>query len=423
MQDPSKLTATQVIRLMQDGRLRAEELMEACLDRIAARESAVRAFAWFEADAAMRAAASAHPGPLHGVPIGVKDIIDTADMPTEHGSTIWRGWRPRADAASIAWAKAMGGVILGKTVTTEFATRRPGPTANPHRLSHTPGGSSSGSAAAVADCFVPLAFGTQTGGSVIRPAAYCGVVGFKPSFGLINRAGMKIMSDSLDTIGVMARSIADCALLTSVVSDADLGDPDAKPDRAPRIGLCRSPYWDKALPETKALFEGVARALARAGASLAECELPERYARLGAAQPIVVTRENARSMGWELSHHRGEISPVLLDRLESGLAHSGEAVAGAYATLAEAQQDFPAVIEGFDVLVTPSAPGQAPEGLDWTGDQVFNFIWTSLHVPCVTVPAGLGPDGLPLGIQIVGRQGEDRATLAWARFVADAVVA
>src|ERR1700733_4002348 len=193
MQDPSRLTATEVMRLMQDGRLRAEELMEACLDRIAAREGVVRAFAWFEADAAMRAAASARPGPLHGVPIGVKDVIDTADMPTEHGSTIWRGWRPRADAASIAWAKAMGDVILGKTVTTEFATRQPGPTANPHRLSHTPGRSSSGSAAAVADCFVPLAFGTQTGGSVIRPAAYCGVVGFKPSFGLINRAGMKIM--------------------------------------------------------------------------------------------------------------------------------------------------------------------------------------------------------------------------------------
>ena len=330
MQDPSRFTATEAVRLIKGGRLRVEVLMEACLDRIAAREDVVHAFAWFDASAAKRAAASARPGPLHGLPIGVKDVIDTADMPTEHGSVIWRGWRPRADAASVAWAKAMGSVILGKTVTTEFATRRPGPTANPNRLSHTPGGSSSGSAAAVADYFLPLAFGTQTGGSVIRPAAYCGVVGFKPSFGLINRTGMKIMSDSLDTIGVMARSVADCALLTGAVAGVDLGDPDVKPGRAPRIGLCRSPCWDKALPETEALFERLTRALGRAGARLAECELPEPYGRLAAAHPIVMNRESARAMGWELAHHRGEISAVLQDRLEFGLAQSDEAIAEAY---------------------------------------------------------------------------------------------
>ena len=421
MQDPSRFTATEAVRLIKEGRLRVEALMEACLDRVAAREDVVHAFAWFDAGVAKRAAASARPGPLHGLPIGVKDVIDTADMPTEHGSVIWRGWRPRADAASVAWAKAMGGVILGKTVTTEFATRRPGRTANPSRLSHTPGGSSSGSAAAVADYFLPLAFGTQTGGSVIRPAAYCGVVGFKPSFGLINRTGMKIMSDSLDTIGVMARSVADCALLTGAVAGVDLGDPDVKPGRAPRIGLCRSPCWDKALPETEALFERVTRALGRAGARLVECELPQPYGRLAAAHPIVMNRESARAMGWELAHHRDEISAVLQDRLEFGLAQSDEAIAEAYATLAETQQAFPVLTEGLDVLVTPSAPGQAPQGLDWTGDPVFNFTWTSLHVPCVTVPAGIGPDGLPLGIQIVGRKNEDRATLAWARFVADAV--
>ena len=421
MQDLSRLTATEAVRLFNTGRLKAEALMEACLDRIAAREAEVRAFAWFDADAARRAAASAHPGPLHGLPIGVKDVIDTADMPTDYGSTIWRAWRPRADAACVAWAKANGGVILGKTVTTEFATRRPGPTANPHRLSHTPGGSSSGSAAAVADFFVPLAFGTQTGGSVIRPAAYCGVVGFKPSFGLINRTGMKIMSDSLDTIGVMARSVADCALFAGSVAGVDLGDPDVKPGRAPRIGLCRSPSWHKALPETEALFDNVSQALARAGANLAECELPAPYARLATAHPVLMCSESARSMGWELTHHRREISEILLDRLESGLAQSQEAIAAAQATFAETQRDFPAVTENFDVLVTPSAPGQAPEGLHATGDFAFNFIWTSLHVPCVTVPAGTGPGGLPLGIQIVGRQGEDRATLAWARYVADAV--
>jgi Asp-tRNA(Asn)/Glu-tRNA(Gln) amidotransferase A subunit family amidase len=270
---------------------------------------------------------------------------------------------------------------------------------------------------------VPLAFGTQTGGSVIRPAAYCGVVGFKPSFGLINRTGMKIMSDSLDTIGVMARSVADCALFAGAAAGVDLGDPDVKPGRAPRIGLCRSPSWHEALPETEALFDRVTQALARAGANLAACELPEPYARLATVHPIVMCCESARAMGWELAHRRSEISEMLLDRLEFGLAQSTEAVAAAHATFAETQRDFPAVTEGFDVLVTPSAPGQAPEGLHSTGDAAFNFIWTSLHVPCVTVPAGMGPNGLPLGIQIVGRQGEDRATLAWARYVANAVAA
>ena len=201
----------------------------------------MRAFAWFEADAARTAAGDRPPGPLHGLPVGVKDVLDTADMPSEYGSPIWQGWRPRADAAAVAWARAAGAVVMGKTVTTEFATRKPGPTTNPANAAHTPGGSSSGSAAGVAAGFFPLAYGTQTAGSVIRPAAYCGVVGYKPSFGTISRIGMKIMSDSLDTVGVMARSVADCALFAGAVSGRDLGDPDAKPDRAPRIGICRSP--------------------------------------------------------------------------------------------------------------------------------------------------------------------------------------
>ncbi len=195
MQDPARLTATEAARLIREGKLSATDLMEACLARIAAREPEVRAFAWHDAEAARRCAASARPGPLHGLPIGVKDVLDTADMPSEYGSPIWRGWRPKADAAAVAWARAAGGVAMGKTVTTEFATRKPGPTGNPHNLQHTPGGSSSGSAAGVADCFFPLAYGTQTAGSVIRPAAYCGVVGYKPSFGMINRFGMKLMAE------------------------------------------------------------------------------------------------------------------------------------------------------------------------------------------------------------------------------------
>ena len=395
--------------------------MEACLARIAEREPAVRAFAWFDADAARRGAADARPGPLHGLPIGVKDVLDTADMPSEYGSPIWRGWRPRADAAAVAWARHAGAVVVGKTVTTEFATRKPGPTGNPHNLKHTPGGSSSGSAAGVADGFFPLAYGTQTGGSVIRPAAYCGVVGYKPSFGMINRFGMKLMSENLDTVGVMARSVADCALFAGAVAGRDLGDPDARPERAPRIGICRSPAWDKALPETQALLGRVASALARAGASVVDRELSPGVAAIEAAHPIVVNHESARALGWELANARDQISEGLRERLEFGLSRTEAAVAEAHAVFGSAQRAFPACMEDLDALVTPSAPGQAPAGLESTGDPAFNLIWTALHVPCVTVPAGAGPDGLPLGIQIVTRIGEDRQALAWAQWVAAAI--
>jgi Asp-tRNA(Asn)/Glu-tRNA(Gln) amidotransferase A subunit family amidase len=422
MQDPSRLTATAAAGLIRNGRLHPKELMEACLARIAAREPTVRAFAWLDPPAARKAATSARSGSLHGLPIGVKDVLDTSDMPSEYGSPIWRGWRPRADAAAVAWARAAGAIVIGKTVTTEFATRKPGPTTNPARATHTPGGSSSGSAAGVADFFFPLAFGTQTAGSVIRPAAYCGVVGFKPTFGLINRAGVKLMSDSLDTVGVIARSVADCPLFAGAVAAADLGDLGQIPPRPPCIGLCRSPSWDHAAPETVALFAEVAARLGRAGASLADRELPEPIPRLVAAHPIVMNAESARAMGWELAHARAEISAELLERLEFGLAQSPAALADARAIFVESRRAFPASMEGLDILLTPSAPGEAPEGLGSTGDPVFNFLWTSLHVPCVTVPAGTGPRGLPLGIQIVGPAGEDRATLAWAAWV-EAVLA
>jgi Asp-tRNA(Asn)/Glu-tRNA(Gln) amidotransferase A subunit family amidase len=421
MSDLARLTATDAARRIRDGELRPEALMEACLDRIAQREPAVRAFAHFDPDQARRAAARAQPGPLHGLPVGVKDVLDTADLPSEYGSPIWRGWRPRADSAPAAWARAAGGVVIGKTVTTEFATRKPGPTANPRGLGHTPGGSSSGSAAGVADCFFPLAYGTQTAGSIIRPAAYCGVVGYKPSFGLINRNGMKIMSDSLDTVGVMARSVADCALFAGAVSGRDLGDPDRHTGAAPRVGLCRSPTWEHAAPETQALFAGIAASLRRAGALVSDRELPAPIAALTTAHPVVMNHESARALGWELTNARDGISEGLRERLDFGLSRGEEEVTAAYATFAAAQAAFPGVTGGLDILVTPSAPGQAPAGLEWTGDPAFNFIWTSLHVPCVTVPAGEGPDGLPLGIQIVGRAGEDRAVLAWAQWVAAAI--
>lgn len=413
MPDPADLTATAALRDMAAGRLSAPALLEACLARIALREPEVRAMAFIDP----AAIEPPRPGPLHGIPLGVKDVLDTADMPTGYGSEIWEGHRPRADAAPVAWARAAGAVVPGKTVTTEFATRRPGPTTNPHNAAHTPGGSSSGSAAGVAAGYFPLAYGTQTAGSVIRPAAYCGVVGFKPSFGTVNRHGMKLMSESLDTIGVMARSVADCALLTQAVSGLDCGDPE-QAVAPPRIGLCWAGMQDRAAPETVALMERAAAVLSRAGAVVTAWAPPPAMAGLEAAQGVVMNAESARAMGWELLARRERLSAGLREKLEGGLAEGAAALAEARATFRRAQDGFPHAMEGVDVLLTPSAPGEAPAGLGWTGDPCFNLLWTALHVPCVTVPAGQGPSGLPLGIQVVGRFGADRAVLAWAQWVA-----
>jgi Asp-tRNA(Asn)/Glu-tRNA(Gln) amidotransferase A subunit family amidase len=419
--DLISLTATEAARRIHAGRLDPVDLLAAYLDHIALREPAVRAFEYFDPDQIRPSAASVRPGPLQGIPVGIKDVLDTADMPSQYGSPIWQGWRPKADAAPVAWARNAGAIVVGKTVTTEFATRRPGPTMNPADPAHTPGGSSSGSAAGVGAGLFPLAYGTQTAGSVIRPAACCGVGGYKPTYGMISRSGMKIMSDSLDTIGTMARSVADCALFAGAVSSRDLGDPDTRPTQAPRIGICRSPTWDAAAPETHVLLARVTEALSRAGAHVTDRELPSNFNALIDAHPIVMNSESARALGWELAQHPDQISEGLRERLEWGLSQPQSALDIAYKVFDSTQRAFPDALDGLDVLVTPSAPGEAPKGLHWTGDPAFNFIWTSLHVPCVTVPAGTGPNGLPLGIQVVGRQGDDRAVLAWARWVEAAV--
>jgi Asp-tRNA(Asn)/Glu-tRNA(Gln) amidotransferase A subunit family amidase len=395
--------------------------MEACLARIAQRDSTIHAYAHLDPAQARANAAAAQPGPLHGIPIGIKDVLDTADMPSQYGSPIWTGWRPKADSAPVAAAKAAGAVVAAKTVTTEFATRHPGPTANPANPGHTPGGSSSGSAAAVADCQLPVAFGTQTAGSIIRPAAFCGAVGYKPSFGLINRNGMKIMSDSLDTVGLITRSVADCAYVTAALTGRDLGDPDAKPERGPGVGICRTWHWDQASEDTKSLVARVAKSLVRAGARVEDRDLTAPFRALEDAHPRVMNSESARALGWERATAPDQITPALRDRLDYGLACTEAELDAAHATFRDTQARFAQLTEGLDILITPSAPGEAPAGLGWTGDPTFNYIWTSLHVPCVTIPAGTGPNGLPLGIQVVGRRGEDRQTLAWAQWVAAAI--
>ncbi len=427
MTDLAALSATAALARLRAG-LSPLELAEAVLDRIATREPVLNAFVHHDAAALRRAAQAAdaaaragRAGPLNGLLLGVKDVLDTADMPSQYGSPIWAGHRPRADAACVALARRAGMLVAGKTVTTEFATRQPGPTANPANPGHTPGGSSSGSAAGAAAGFFHVGFGTQTAGSIVRPAAYCGAVGFKPSYGTLHRIGMKVMSESLDTIGVIARTVADCALAMGALSGRDYGDPQQKAPRAPRLGLCLGPTASQAAPETLALMDRIAAAAARAGATVTPVEMPTPVAALVEAHPAVMNIESAEALAWELDNARAQVSAVLLEKMDWGRAQPAAVLAGARAAFRAAQAAFADAIAPFDAILTPSAPGEAPEGLGWTGDPAFNLVWTSLHVPCVTVPAGLGPKGLPLGAQIVTGIGQDREALAWAAWLQGAI--
>ncbi len=414
MTELADLPASEAARRIAAGRLSAAELAEACLDRIAAREGEIHAFAAHAPQAVRDAAARPRPGPLCGLPVGVKDVLDTADLQTEYGSPIWAGHQPRADAAAVALARRAGALVMGKTVTTEFATRHPGPTRNPHRLTHTPGGSSQGSAAGVAAGFFPLAFGTQTAGSVLRPAAYCGVTGFKPSFGLIHRAGMKVMSESLDTIGVFGRRAGDCALFAGALAGLDLSRPA---ERAPRIAFCPGPAEAKLSPETQALLRRVADACAAAGAVVADWTLPAELREADAVHGLVMNGETAQSLAWERNAAREKISAVLNERLDWAETHDAAALIAARAAFARARAAFAAAMEGYDVVLTAAAPGEAPEGIGSTGEPACNALWTALHGPCISLPAGTGPSGLPLGIQLAAPFGQDAALLAWAGWV------
>jgi amidase len=422
--DFAALSARDTAARIASGKLTAEAATRACLDRIAAREAVVGAWQYLDPDAAIAEARrrdrSSPSGPLHGVPIGVKDLIDTHDLPTGYGSPIYEGHRPAADAACVALARAAGAVVIGKTVTTEFATFFPGKTTNPHNPAHTPGGSSSGSAAAVADGMVPLAFGTQTAGSVIRPASFCGVVGYKPSFGTICRAGVKPLSDSLDTVGVMARDVADAGFFAAVLSDR----PDLRLDGAfprPRIAFYRTPEWREADADTVAALEHAAARLAGAGAKTVEIVGPPEHDGLVEAQKIVMDYESARSLSFERITRPGDLSASLRERIAIGLSHSGAAYDAARRALRLAEAALPLLFGDFDALLVPAAPGAAPKGLDYTGDPIFNRPWTALHLPCVTVPAWRSADGLPVGVQLVGRLGDDARTLRAAAFLEHAL--
>ncbi|MGE5269896.1 MAG: amidase [Thiohalocapsa sp.] len=420
MAELSSLSARDMAQEIAAGRLTSEAAVSACLDRIAAREAAVGAWHYLDPEAALTAArqcdAAPPRGPLHGLPVAVKDLIDTVDMPTGYGSAIYQGHRPAADAACVALARAAGAVILGKTVTTEFACFTAGKTANPRNPAHTPGGSSSGSAAAVADLMVPLALGTQTAGSVIRPAAFCGIVGYKPSFGLIPRAGVKMLADSLDTIGTMARNVADAAFLAGVLGGRPALRHIAPPAAAPRFGFYRTPMWDEAEPATVAALDRARAALQAKGASIGEIAVPSEHRGLTAAQDTVMGFELVRGLAHERLRHSAELSPRLAQQLDAGMTVGADAYDAAVAETAAAWAGLDAFFGPCDAILTPAAPGEAPPGLGYTGNPVFNRMWTLLGVPCVTLPALWGDSGLPTGVQLVGRPGQDAQLMAAAMF-------
>ena len=389
------------------GERSATEAVRACIERVEEREADVRAWVDWDPEPALAEARArdAEParGPLHGVPVGIKDMIDTADRPTQYGSPIFAGHRPDADAACVAALRAAGAVVLGKTTTTELAAYEPAPTRNPHDLGRTPGGSSSGSAAAVADGMVPIALGTQTAGSVVRPAAFCGVLGFKPTFGLVDRAGVGAQAPSLDTVGWFARRTADLSLVLSVLA------PGAPQGEATCIGVVPTPHDSEADAD-----EGAALAAAAAALDATEVEWPAAWDGLTEAQVAVQAREAALTLGPLRGEHEARMSANLLGLLAKGDAVTPAAHAAALALARAAAAALPAVMRDVDALLVPAVRGEAPEGLESTGDPLFCRAWTLLGLPAIAVPAGRGAHGLPVGVQLVGRPGADRALIALA---------
>ena len=423
----AQLSAADAARRIADGRLSSEVLVRACLERIELRDGDVQAWTWCDAEAALAQARerdtwSGVRGPLHGVPIGIKDVLDTADMPTAYGSAIYAGHRPAGDAACVAQVRAAGAVVLGKTATAEFANIHPAATCNPHNLMHTPGGSSSGSAAAVADCMVPLALGTQTAGSTIRPAAYCGIVGYKPSFGLISRAGLKLVAESLDTIGLFGRSVEDVALLMYAMTGMLIG-PWREAVEPPRIGIYRPTAWHKADTAALDILDRSALALSAAGAQVLDVGDHLDDCALDNTHGVIMGFESARSMAYEMLEKRAAISAELLARLDQGLLITLNVYLEALRVAFAGRQKFSKMMLSCDVLITLSAPDTAPIGQASTGISTFNRVWTLLGAPCVNLPCGVGPNGLPLGIQVIGALGEDSVMLAHARWISAQLIA
>jgi Asp-tRNA(Asn)/Glu-tRNA(Gln) amidotransferase A subunit family amidase len=425
---------------IREGRISSAELVAECLKRVEEVEPRVRAWAFLDRDHAMRQAEAADLhrkqgkalGPLHGVPIGIKDIFDTGDMPTELGSPLWAGRTPRRDATVVARLREAGAVIMGKTVTTEYAYRHPGKTTNPHDSGRTPGGSSSGSAAAVAAHMVPGAVGSQTNGSVIRPAAFCGVVGFKPTHGLIPRSGVLLLSRTLDHVGVFARTVGDAALLAETLVGFDEEDPDTRPTArpplaavaasepplAPRLAFVRSPVWEHAEAATREAFAELVEAL---GDAAAEVELGASFARATAMHRTIMEVEMAHNLRRDYERGGDRLSADLRQLIERGRRETAVDYAAAVAGIPSLNAALDPVFDEFDAIVTPAAPGEAPRGLESTGDPIFCTLWTYLGTPALTLPLLRSAAGLPLGVQLVGRREGDARLLRTARWVVETV--
>ena len=421
--NPNQLSAVDAARHIREDKLTSEALVRACLDRIYAREDTVGAWTHLDADRAIAEAkqrdSQAAGGSLHGIPVGIKDIIDTVDMPTAHGSPIYAANQPASDAACVALLREAGAIILGKTVTTEFAAMTPGKTRNPHNLEHSPGGSSSGSAAAVADFMVPLALGSQTVGSTIRPATYCGVVGFKSGFGSFSLAGLKPQAPSMDVLGLMARSVGDIELMRAPllgVSHASAANLSV----SPRIGLCRSPQWSEATPEAVRAFETATSSLKESGATLEEVHLGPEFTEVLESQWVILMFEYSRVLRHELNNHADALSPPLRELLEKGRDCPYENYLAAINFAAECRSRIAPEFDRIDVLLTPSAAGPAPT-FGAPTDLLFQRLWTVLHLPSITLPAYTSQAGLPVGVQLVGGPGDDSALLAIARWVEERI--
>jgi len=416
------LSALDLAARLEAGKLTPRAVVEMCAEAIAAREKDVAAFATLDLAGARRAADDPRLSslPLRGLPVGFKDIFDTADLPTQYGSPVYANHRPAADATAVVMTRQAGGIVLGKTVTTQFASLVPSATRNPRNLAHTPGGSSAGSAAAVGAGMVPLAFGTQTAGSVIRPAAFCGVTAFKPSYRLIPMVGVKDVAWHLDTAGLFGAGVADVAFAATVILQRELRVDGAAP-AAPRVALARTHLWPKASPAMQQAVESAARIAAAAGAKVADLVLSPIVEDAYEAQFTIQDYENIRALAFECERHRDRIDPLLLTQLDRAAAISADEYDAARRLASRARQLLADAMADYDVILTPSAPGAAPRGFATTGDPMFNRLWTLMGAPCINV-AGLNDgDGLPLGIQIVGRFGRDHAALAAALFIERAI--
>ena len=417
MKDLITLNGAEAARLIKAREISSVELTRACLERIERRNKEVGAWSAVDPELSLAEAAKADnqapKSPLHGVPFGVKDVIDTRDLPTEFGTDIHRGRRPQADAKCVQLMRDAGAVVLGKCVTTEFAMFTPNETRNPLNLAHTAGGSSSGTGAAVADFMTPLAFGNQTAGSLIRPAAFCGVYGLKPTHGLASGKGILPLQRYFDTLGYMARSLEDIQAFFNIVTESTQTErwPES---RRPRIALCKTHQWNFAGSESRIALEQTARQLAEQGVDVEEFELPAEFAGLVKTHRAVLYTGIAKSLAVEYNDHRDQLSDGLCEVIEEGRSTTPKAYARELDTAIRFRESANDLFEGFDAILCPSAPGEAPEGMG-TGIPIFQVTWTLLGVPCINLPVAVGPGNLPVGLQLIGRRFDDHNLIALAQ--------